>query len=434
MKLRDLCTILLLLPCVLQAATTAITGARVHTVGPAGTIDNATIVITDGVIAAVGRNVNIPAGAVTIDADGKIITPGLFSAMGQLGLTEVSAIDGTVDGIQRGEQFSAGFDIAAAYNPRSTLIAVNRIEGITRAAVTPTGRTEPDDFGNVSHIFSGLGAIVQLGDTADPVVRRRAMMILHLGAGGGSLAGGSRAAAMLQLRTALDDALDYAGHKSEFESRNRRDYSLSQADLEALQSVIEGTTPLLVYVDRASDIEVLLALADEYKLRLIVGGGAEAWMVAEQLVAAQVGVILSSINNLPASFDELNSRLDSAALLADAGVVVALGGDNSVQNYNARNITQAAGIAVANGLTWELALRAITLTPAELYGVADRAGSIEIGKDADLVVWNADPLELTSYPQQVFIKGESVPMQSRQTLLRDRYLDWSNSLPPAYRH
>ena len=385
-------------------------------------------------ITAVGRNVSVPAGADTIDANGKIITPGLFSALGQLGLTEVGAVDGTVDGIQRGEQFSAGFDIAAAYNPRSTLIAVNRIEGITRAAVTPTGYAGPDDFGNVSHIFSGLGAIVQLGDTAEHVVRRQAMMILHLGAGGGSLAGGSRAAAMLQLRTALDDALDYAGHKSEFESRNRRDYSLSRADLEALQSVIEGTTPLLVHVDRASDIEVLLALADEYKLRLIIAGGAEAWMVAGQLAAAKVGVVLSSINNLPSSFDELNSRLDAAALLADAGVVVALGGDGSVQNHNARNITQAAGIAVANGLTWETALRAITLTPAELYGVADRSGSIEVGKYADLVVWNADPLELTSYPQQVFINGERVSMQSRQTLLRDRYLDSSSTLPPAYRH
>jgi imidazolonepropionase-like amidohydrolase len=433
MMLRSLLAATLLIPCATYAATTAITGAQVHTVSSAGTIDNATIVITDGVITAVGTNVSVPAGATTLDASGKIVTPGLFSPMGQLGLTEVGAVSGTVDAIQRGEQFSAGFDIADAYNPRSTLIAVNRIEGITRAAITPTGSGSPDEFGRLSQIFSGTGAIVQLGDAAEPLVRRQAMLVVHLGEGGSLLAGGSRATALLKLRAALDDALDYAGHKDEYNSGNRREYSLSQSDLEALQPVIEGTTPLLAHVDRARDIEVLLTLAADYNLRLVVAGGAEAWMVADQLAAAAVPVILSSISNLPGSFDELNARLDAAALLADAGVTVALGGDRSVQNHNARNITQAAGIAVANGLTWETALRAITLTPAELYGVADRSGSIDVGKDADLVIWADDPLELMSFPEQVFIQGERMPMQSRQTLLRDRYLDTASTRPPAFR-
>ena len=276
MMLRSLLAAMLLIPCVAQAATTAITGAQVHTVSSAGTIDNATIVITDGVITAVGANVSVPAGATTVDANGKIVTPGLFSAMGQLGLTEVGAVSATVDAIQRGEQFSAGFDIADAYNPRSTLISVNRIEGITRAAITPTGSGGPDELGRVSHIFSGVGAIVQLGDANEPLVRRQAMMVVHLGEGGSLLAGGSRAAALLQLRAALDDALDYAGHKDEYNSGNRRKYSLSQGDLEALQPVIEGTTPLLAHVDRARDIEVLLTLAADYNLRLLVAGGAEA--------------------------------------------------------------------------------------------------------------------------------------------------------------
>ncbi|ANO51245.1 amidohydrolase family protein [Woeseia oceani] len=433
MKHRIALFLIALLPIHLQAETIAITGARVHTVSDRGTLENATVIIEDGVIAAVGNNLAPPSGATVVDASGKIVTPGLFSAMGQLGLTEVNAVSGTVDFIQRGEQFSAAFDVADAYNRRSTLIAINRIEGITRAAIMPTGAGGPDEAGQFSHIFSGLGAIVQLGDEADSIVRRQAAMVVHLGEGGSSLAGGSRATALLQLRQALNDALDYAGHKDDYERGSRRAYALSQSDLEALQAVIEGTLPLIVHVDRASDIEVLLSMAAEYRLQLLIAGGTEAWMVAKQLADAGVGVILDSINNLPGSFDKLNARLDSAALLADAGVPVAFGG-SSVQNHNARNITQAAGIAVANGLTWETALRALTLTPAEFYGVADRSGSIVAGKDADIVIWADDPLELSSYPEQVYIKGEQIPMQSRQTLLRDRYLKSASQLPPAFRH
>jgi imidazolonepropionase-like amidohydrolase len=156
-------------------------------------------------------------------------------------------------------------------------------------------------------------------------------------------------------------------------------------------------------------------------------------MVAEELAAADVSVILDSLANLPDNFDSLNARLDAASILAKAGVRFAIGGDGANQNHNARNITQAAGIAVANGLSWDEALEALTLAPAEMFGVAERIGSLEAGKRADLVIWNEDPLELTSYPDQVFIGGEAVPMQSRQTLLRDRYLDRSSTEPPAFR-
>jgi imidazolonepropionase-like amidohydrolase len=309
---------------------------------------------------------------------------------------------------------------------------VNRIEGITRAAIAPAA-SSPDPDGSQSHVFSGLGAIVQLGDANPRITRRAAMMVVYLGEDGAAVAGGSRAAALLELRSALDDALDYAGHKSDFQSGNRRSYALSMIDLEALQSVIEGGTPLLAHVDRASDIRTLLALASEYGLRLIVSGGAEAWMLADEIAASGTGVIVSATSNLPGNFDQLNVRLDAAALLAQAGVQVALGGDRNGQNHNARNVTQVAGIAVANGMTWENALRAITSVPAKLYGVDDRVGSIEQGKDADLVIWSSDPLELTSYPDAVYVMGRSMPMQSRQTLLRDRYRDTDSSRPPAFR-
>lgn len=426
---------LILLSCAVlataEAQTIAISGARVHTVAEAGTIDDATILVTDGRITAVGRNIEVPSGAQRVDAEGRRVTPGLFTPIGQIGLTEVSAVAGTVDYIQRGDAFSASFDIADAYNPRSTLIPINRIEGITNAAIAPAAGW-PDELGQTSRVMSGLGAIVHLGDT-DPVVQRAAMLVVSLGESGSAVAGGSRAAALLTFRTALEDALDYAGHRDDYQSRDRRDYSVSMADLEALQDIIEGTTPVLAHVDRASDIRHVLALADEFRLRLIIAGGAEAWMVADELAAANVGVIIAATGNLPDNFDSLNARLDAAALLEEAGVAVAFGGDRNASDHNARNITQVAGIAVANGMTWESALRAITLTPAELYGVADRIGSIEAGKDADLVIWNDDPFELRSYPEAVYIKGQAVPMHSRQTLLRDRYLDSSDNRPPVYR-
>jgi imidazolonepropionase-like amidohydrolase len=208
----------------------------------------------------------------------------------------------------------------------------------------------------------------------------------------------------------------------------RRPYAHSVTDLEALQGVINGNTPMIISINRASDIEVLIKFVDEYSVKAIISGGAEAWMLADELAAAQIPVIVDPTANLPGSFDEINARLGAATVLADAGVKIAIG-DGST--HNARNLTQAAGNAVAHGLNWNAALRAITLSPAEIYGVAATTGSIESGKVADIVVWPGDPLELTNYPEQVFINGEAIPMVSRQTLLRDRYLQADK--PPAYR-
>ncbi len=413
------------------ADTTAIIGGKVHTVGPQGTIDNATIIIVDDKIFAVGSGVGVPDGATRIDASDKIVTPGLFSSIGRLGLVEVSNSAGPVDSAQRGDQFTSGFDVADAYNPRSTLVAINRIEGVTRAAITPApGRV--DDFGNIGHVISGLAAIVNLGD-GDALDKRGAAMVVSLGENGSYLAGGSRTGAWLVLRNALDEALDYRDHKDDFERGMRRDYRHSVADLEALQEVISGDIPILADIERASDIEVLIDLTDAYGLRAIINGGSEAWMLADQIAAAGLSVILAPTYNLPGNFDAINARLGAANVLIEAGVTVALSADVSNPSHNARNITQSAGNAVADGLDWEAALRAITLTPAEIYGVADSVGSIAPGKAADLVIWPADPLELTTYAEAVFINGESIQMVSRQTLLRDRYLQSDSSRSPAYR-
>lgn len=415
-----------------SAETTLITGAKIYTMGPQGIVSNGSLLVEDGRIRAVGAKVELPAGAKVIDATGKIITPGLFVPMGTLGLDEVSMVSETIDNVQRGDQFAASFDIADAFNRRSTLIPITRVEGITHALIAPSS-SYPDEQGNSSRIFSGLAAVVDLGDDPDYLTKRAAALVVNLGASGGGLVGGSRAAALLTLRAALDDAKDYSANKEAFDKRQRRDYSVSRADLEVLQDVLTGDIPLIVNIDRASDIETLLKITREYHLRVIINGGAEAWMVADQLAAAKIAVLTRPLQNLPANFDSLNSRRDSAAILAAAGVSIAFA-ETSAEGLaqNARNITQAAGVAVASGLPWIAALEAITITPARLYGVSDEVGSLEAGKVADFIIWSGDPLELTNYPDKVFIDGHEISMTTRQSLLRDRYLNLKTDKPPAF--
>ncbi len=407
------------------AETTAIVGGTVHTVGSEGRLENATIIIDDGRITAVGSGLAVPDGATVIDAGGKIVTPGLFSPIGRLGLVDVSSSSGPVDSAQTNEFFTAGFDVADAYNRRSVAIPIQRIDGITRAATVPS----PGSDG--AHVLSGLAAIVNLGDN-NALDKRGAAMVVTLGESGSHYAGGSRTAAWLTLRNSLDEALDYREHKRDVERGMRREYQHSIADLEALQGVIAGDTPLLVNVHRASDIETLIALTEEYGLDAIIVGGAEAWMVADELASAEIPVILQVTSNLPGNFDQLNARRGAASVLATAGVLFALS-DSQSESNNARNITQSAGNAVADGLSWDLALRAITLAPAEIYGVDSNVGSIEAGKAADIVIWPADPFELTTYADQVLINGVVIPMESRQTMLRDRYLQMDSEKPPAWR-
>lgn len=412
------------------AQTTAVVGGTVHTMGPAGTIEDATVLIENGAVTRVGQNVAVPPGATIIDVAGKVVTPGLFTPYGTLGLVEVGLSAGPIDAVQRGETFTAAFDVADAYNPRSTLIAVNRIEGITRAVIAPQGR-EPDPVAGTSHVLSGLAAVVNLGDGDDYLDRRGAALVVNLGEAGSGLAGGTRTGALLTLEHALDQAADFRQNAAAFARNQHPGYDFSVPDLEALGTVLSGDVPMLVHVQRASDIEALMRLAERFSLRVILIGAAEAWMLADELADAGIPVILEPTDNLPSNFDQLNARRDAAQILADAGVSITFAGSQST-THNARNITQSAGNAVAEGLDYDTALRAMTLVPAQIFGVADTLGSIEPGKAADVVIWPGDPLELRNYPEQVLIEGVAVPMQSRQTLLRDRYLQDDAERPPAF--
>ena len=352
--------------------TVAIVGGKVHTVGPQGTLDNGTVLIVDGRIAAVGEDVDVPADAETIDASGKVVTPGLFSPLSQLGLVEVGLSAGPTDFAQRGDRFTAGFDVSNAYNPRSTLISVNRIEGVTRAVIAPMPGY-PDESG-AGHVLGGLAAVVNLGN--DNVLDRRGSgMVVVLGEYGSYFAGGTRTAAWLTLRNALDEALDYREHRGDFERGMRREYVHSVTDLDALQGVVNGNTPMIVAIDRAADIETLISLVNEYSLKAIIAGGAEAWMLADELAAAGIAVIVDPLSNLPGNFDRLNARFGATSILVDAGVKVAIGDGDS---HNARNMAQAAGNAVAQGLGWDAALRAITGSLAPRYWPVRVEAAIEI--------------------------------------------------------
>lgn len=411
----------------LGAETVAITGATIHTLGPQGTIRNGTIVVADGKIQAVGANVAAPSGARRIDAQGKVVTPGLFDAYSRFGLSEIPADEGSQDASLNGDRMTAAFQVVDALNPRTTTIPVNRVNGMTRAVVAPSN--------GQNSLIAGRGAIIHLGIPAagsgDIVVRTPVAMFATLGEAGALRAGGSRGGAILRLREALEDAKDYAANRASYDKGERRDYALSRLDLEALIPVVRGELPLVLTAQRASDIEAALRLAKDYKLKLMLQGVTEGWEVADQIAAAKVPVIVNVLNNLPESLEETGATLENAARLQKAGVTVMIGSGGAHLAYGIR---QQAGNAVSYGLPWEEGLAAITRTPARVWGLGDRLGTLEAGKEADLVVWDGDPLEVTTFPVNVFIRGVEMPMESRQLQLRDRYKNLGGDLPPAYRH
>jgi imidazolonepropionase-like amidohydrolase len=399
-------------PASAQADVIAITNARVLTAaGPA--IERGTVVIRDGRIAAVGADVAVPAGARVIDGTGKTVTPGFIESATQIGVVEIPlSADGTADQRTTDAGIGAAFTVLDAFNPHSTVIPVTRVEGVTRALVLP---------GATGHVFVGQGAVMDLGGAHVPqsVTRAPAAMLALVGESGAGVAGGSRASAMLRLRETLEDARDFGVNRRAFDAAQRRGYARGRLDLEALQPVLKGEVPLAVQANRASDLLAAMRLADEFKLRLVLMGAAEGWMVADEIAKRKVPVVLKPLTNLPA-FESLGASLENAARLAAAGVTIAI---STFDTHNARNLRQEAGNAIAYGLAPDAALDAVTRTPATLWGVADRVGSLEPGKDADLVVWSGDPFELLTSAEHVFIKGEEMPRDTRQRQLLERYRD-----------
>lgn len=404
-----------------SAQTIAITNAKIYPVsGPA--IERGTVVMRDGKIAAVGADVAVPAGAQVIDASGKIVTPGLFNGATQLGIQEIGAVSDTREGRAEGkDHISAGFQVADGLNPESVMIPAARDGGVTTTMIYPSGG-----------LVSGQAAVIHLVDGSAPEMIMRTPVGMVATMGDAEAAGaGSRGEVIEHLRELLEDTRAFTQHRADYERNQTRNYAASRLDLEAMIPVLGGREPLVVNADKASDIQAALRLAEDYGLKLIIAGGAEAWMVASELAAAKVPVLTGAMNNIPTTFATLGQRQENGGVLAKAGVAVVLmgnagGGDEEA--FNARNIRFEAGNAVAYGMDWNAALRAITLTPAEVFGVADKVGSLAPGKVADVVVWSGDPFEFATQAEHVFVNGKDMIRPSRQDMLEQRY----KTLPPSY--
>ena len=422
---------------------TAITGGRVLT--GTSVIENGTVVIQNGRVVSVGTGA-APSGARIIDARGKVVSPGFVAVDSGLGGSEVSSVGGTNDLSNGANTISASFDVSYGLDPWSFTLPVARLGGITRAIVVPNhpggggGHAHDDsDFAGVGDggfqspsLFAGQAAIIHLAEGTDILVKPRVAMVAPFGEAGAGVAGGARGAEFIQFKETLAEVRLYARNKAAYDRAGLRDLSLSRADLEALIPVANGSMPLIVTVRRAADIQQVLRLAREEGVKIILDGAEEGWLVADQIAAADVAVLLNPISNLPGNFEMRAARMQNAAVLDAAGVTIAIKG-NEGSIHRARETRYNAGNAVSHGLSYESAIEAITVNPARIFGMAGQFGELRPGAAADVVIWSGDPLEPLSNAETIFIGGAEQAPTSRQFLLRDRYATGGEgAMPPAY--
>jgi len=419
----------LLLPLSALGGTTAIVGGTVAIGDGSAPIPGGTVVIRDGRIVTAGADVKVPQGATIVDARGRWVSPGLIAPFTQLGIGSFSRVAEINDSTAAESPFSAAIDVSTAINPDDAPIQVSRAEGITRAAVVP--------FAGKS-IFGGQGAVIDLSKRMDVIMRPRAFQYVELGAQADRPAGGSRPAAYAYFREALEEARDY---EQPFGAKGERRWHevLTRADAAALVPVLEGKQPLLVHVNRASDILHVLALRQSYpNLRLILLGAREGWRVCAQIAAAHVPVV-ASVGDLPDNFDSLASTESNVGRMTRAGVTVAV----SILGVYLEAYTRelASGLVAitrepgASGLDWGQAFATITSNPAKVLGLDGEIGSMRSGRRADVVIWDGDPLEVASAPVAVYIDGQPQSLDNHLTKLRDRYRQLPpGALPKSYDH
>ncbi len=393
-----------------MAQTIAITGGTVYPVaGPR--IENATVVIRDGRIVAVGANVPVPNGATTVDARGKWVTPGLIHTNAAAGLG-VAGLGGLGERGVQGE-VNPSFSPADAFDPAAITIPVARTGGVTTAVMGPAGSFLPGQ----------AFAIEYDGRTLDSmIVRRNVALVLDLSSGSRGAGGGSRAGTLARVRRIFDDALEYSRRRTDYQRGQMQALSAPARELEALLPARRGQLPVVVIANRRMDIENAIRLAREYRLRLMLAGALEGWQVAREIAQAGAPVLMQPLSDIP-GFDGLGARLDNVALLREGGVEVIIAQDDA---GGERNLRYAAGNAVRNGLSWDDALRSITAAPAAAFGLTGH-GTLEAGKVANVVVWSGDPLDFASTAEKVYIRGREASLHTREHDLRDRY----RTLPPA---
>jgi len=395
-----------------QAQTIFIDDATLYTMAVPPLVQDADVLLRDGRIVEMGRGLNPPADATLIEAFGRPVTPVFFAGITALGLEEISLEDSTVDQALQLEKMRPEFDVTSAYNPFSASVPVTRIEGYGWTLL---------DASRKGSIIGGRGRAVALDGGFDSFLSDPVLFI-GLGAKTSALSGHSRAAQFMLLNQAMSESSSDMAWSPD---------ALLTAEGRKVLAGFAGKGIVVFDVDRASDILQVLAFSAHYGLHAVIEGGAEAWIVADRLAEAGVPVVLDPLQDLPGSFDQLGARLDNAAILHEAGVTIAFTASSDAP-HNARKLRQAAGIAVANGLPYEIALAGLTVNPAMIFGLDQAHGVLKAGTPANLVLWGGDPLEVTTIADTIVLNGKKIPMVSRQTLLRDRYMPRNPPMPRAY--
>jgi imidazolonepropionase-like amidohydrolase len=408
------------------APPVAIRGARLVTVsGPV--IENGTIVLAGGKIVAVGASVPVPEGAEVIDGRGKVVYPGLVNGLTTLGLTEVSSVPGTVDIAEAGD-VNPQVRAWIAVHPQSELIPVARAGGVTVALTAPQGG-----------LVSGQSALIRLsGSTPEAMLVKQPVamhMVYPTGRAPFTLARlfeepelktfedrlkerrENQEKELRRLGRLLDDARALALRRAEGTGHGRPEVDLPE---ESLIPVTRGEMPVVMRADAEEDIRGAVRFAGAQGLKLIVAGGLEAWRCADLLKEKNVPVLLS-VNRLPRREDDrYDAAFANAAALHRAGVRFAIVSDDA---FDARSLAYEAAMARAFGLPADAALRAITLSPAEIFGVAARMGTLETGKDATVIVTTGDVMDPRTEVTHVFLDGAAQPLETRHTRLYREFKD-----------
>lgn len=394
--------------------TFALTNASIETVTK-GVITGGTVVISNGKIVAVGSNVQVPQGAEVIDCSGKWIYPGMIDGGTRMGLFEFGQVSQATDVSEVGDVVPQ-MKALTAVNPNSVGIPVTRISGVTTTLTVPDG-----------DLFSGTAALINLhGYTPDQMYAGFEAVVLNYPRTGRRGNFDRRTddeikkateKSIARLNDVWDRAVQY--HKLDSATKGTMQY---YPEMQALLPVVRGEMNLLVRVDAASDIQSVLKWVAEKKIKkVILSGVAEGWRVADEIAKAQIPVLAGPVQALPSrDYDRYDRAYTNPGLMKKAGVQVAIKTESSNVNY--RNLPYHAGFAAAYGMSREDALKAITIVPAEIFGVADKLGSIEAGKSATVFVCDGDPFETKTQVSQVFIDGWQIPMVSRQTLLYEEFL------------
>ena len=390
------------------ADSVLVTNANLMSMGPLGTQHGVSVLIEDDVIADIGTNITTAADTV-IDANGAIVTPALFAGATATGLVEVNAVRESADGSMsdtKDNTVQVGFDVRDAYSPLSSVVGVTRVEGFGYSLLMASGG---------QYSVAGRGSLVDF-DGGFESFNGSDVLFIDVGGYAADKVGGSRAAHWMLLD----------GIMADLKRRSSEREYLSQSGKEHLKDLTKNGV-FVFSANRAADIRKVISFSNEYRLNSVITGGREAWLLADELAAADIPVMVNGLDNLPSNFDALGSRLDNAALLHDAGVQVLF---TSGETHNARKVRQGAGTAVAHGMPHESAVEAMTTAPSRVFG--GRVRALEVGNRADMVIWSGDPLEVTSYATSVILKGEVTSMATRQSKLLERYLPEDAGLGRAY--